>query len=105
MIELSQDNLAIVRSILKSLVPEYEIWAFGSRIAKTARKYSDLDLAIITDKPLDFSLLGQIRDTFSASDLPIKVDVLDWSTLSDEFKGIISSGYEAVQTPAKRMNG
>jgi len=54
-IDVRPDLWEIVRNILKKQVPEHEVWAFGSRAKWTAKEYSDLDLAIITDKPLSLS--------------------------------------------------
>jgi hypothetical protein len=54
-------------------------------------------LAIISDRQLDFSLLGEIRDTLSESDLPMKVDVLDWARVAENFRKMIRSQYEIIQ--------
>jgi type I restriction enzyme S subunit len=45
-IDIRPDHWKIVRDILQKHVPEYEVWAFGSRAKKTAKKHSDLDLCI-----------------------------------------------------------
>lgn len=97
MIDLRPDQLQLVKSILQKYLPEHEVWAFGSRVHWTTRDYSDLDLVIISQTPLDFGLLGEIRDAFSSSVLPFKVDVIDWSTVSDEFRSIILKDYEILQ--------
>jgi predicted nucleotidyltransferase len=102
MLDLSQRYLTIATSILQQLIPEYEVWAFGSRVTGTARQYSDLDLAVITDQPLDFGLIGILRDAFSESDLPFKVDIVDWSLTSAEFREIIKRDYEVVKYGNKR---
>ena len=49
MIDVSPRDLEIVRRILRDRVPDCEVWAFGSRTNHTARTYSDLDLAIVTE--------------------------------------------------------
>ena len=51
-IDVRPDHWEIVRSLLEKHVPQYAVWAFGSRAKWTAKDYSDLDLAVITDKPL-----------------------------------------------------
>lgn len=51
-IDICQNQLEIVQAILRKHVPDQEVWAFGSRAKGTARQYSDLDLAVITDTPL-----------------------------------------------------
>ena len=47
-IDVSPEQWAIVHAILKQRVPQYAVWAFGSRAAWKAKPFSDLDLAIIT---------------------------------------------------------
>ena len=52
MLELSSDHLAIVRAILAEHVPQAKAWAFGSRVLGTAKKFSDLDIAIEAEDEL-----------------------------------------------------
>lgn len=62
--------------------------------------HSDLDLVIITDQPLPLSIQGALADAFSDSDLPWRVDVVDWATTSDSFKAIIERDGVVVCVPA-----
>ena len=50
-IDIRPDHWKIVRDILQKHVPEYEVWAFGSRAKKTAKKHSDLDPESVTPPP------------------------------------------------------
>jgi predicted nucleotidyltransferase len=43
---------------------------FGSRVQGTAKPFSDLDLAVMGDVPLDFRQLADLKDAFAESDLP-----------------------------------
>jgi uncharacterized protein len=97
-IDLQEADLKLVLQILQQYVPQYEVWAFGSRVKNTARKFSDLDLAIITNQPLSLTQLGKIQEAFSESDLSIKVDILDWSRISEEFKKNIQEKYVVLKT-------
>jgi type I restriction enzyme S subunit len=97
MIDISPHDLATVREILRKHVPSYEVWAFGSRAKRTAKKYSDLDLAIITDAPLTFDISGALREDFSESDLPWRVDIVDWATTSESFRRVIEIDKIVVQ--------
>jgi predicted nucleotidyltransferase len=97
MIELTPEYQTIVLKILRQYLPDYEVWAFGSRVTGRAKRYSDLDLVVMSDQPLDFGLLGEIRDAFSESDLPFKVDLLDWAVTSMEFREIIKRKYEVMK--------
>lgn len=98
-LDLNPRDWEIVRNILARHVPQYEVWAFGSRAKGTAKEYSDLDLAIITDQPLGLSLSAAISDDFAESDLPIKVDVVDWAMTSASFRRIIEKNKIVVQHP------
>lgn len=95
--ELDAADLAKVRAILRSLVPEIEVRAFGSRVRGTPRKTSDLDLALMTAKPLELARMAELRDAFSESDLPFKVDLVEWATTSPSFRKIIEQDCEILQ--------
>ncbi|MDR3212367.1 MAG: restriction endonuclease subunit S [Azoarcus sp.] len=88
-IDIRPDHWRIVHAILQKHVPQYAVWAFGSRAKWTAKEYSDLDLAIMTDKPLPLSVSADLSDDFSESDLPWKVDIVDWATTSEAFRKVI----------------
>ena len=68
--------LAMVRGILRQYVPEREVRAFGSRVTGGNRPFSDLDIAICGDEPVDDAALFGLREALEASDLPINVDVV-----------------------------
>lgn len=98
MIDIRQDHLEIVKAILKRHVPDAEVRIFGSRVTWTAKNHSDLDLAIVGEGPLDFRTKALLEEAFEESDLPFRVDVVDWATASDSFRRIIEKRYEVVQT-------
>lgn len=83
-----QDWLDVTR-ILQEQVPGLEVWAFGSRARHSAKPYSDLDLALITLVPLSLEKLADISEAFDTSDLPIRVDIVDWAATSEAFRKII----------------
>ena len=100
-IDISCKHWAMVRDILHRHVPEYAVWAFGSRAKGTAKPYSDLDLAIITDKALSLAVSAALENEFTESDLPWKVDIVDWATTSAAFRKIIAQQKVIVQSSAK----
>ncbi|MDR2991555.1 MAG: restriction endonuclease subunit S [Burkholderiaceae bacterium] len=103
LIDIRPDHWQIVRGILRKHVPQYEVWAFGSRAKWTAKEYSDLDLAVITSQPLPLNVSAALADDFSESDLPWKVDVVDWATTSEAFRKIIERDRVVVQE--KKVEG
>ncbi len=94
MIDLRPDLLEIVKQILRRHVPDAEVWTFGSRVTGTAKIYSDLDLVVIERERLPQKQYYQLQDAFEESELPIKVDVLDWHRITPEFRKNIEKRYE-----------
>lgn len=97
MIDIEKKDLDEIKRILKEHVPDCEVRAFGSRIDGRAKKFSDIDLALVGKEKLDWRKIELLKDAFSASDIPIIVDVIDWNAISDEFRKIIEKNYEIVQ--------
>ena len=85
-IDIRPADLATVRRILREHVPALEVRAFGSRVAWNARETSDLDLALMTDQPLSMDRTARLRAAFTGSDLPFRVDIVDWATASERFR-------------------
>ena len=97
LIDLNPNHLETVKAILADHVPECEVRAFGSRATWTAKDYSDLDLAVVGSGPLDWKTLGRLNEAFEESDLPMRVDVLDWHYISENFRRVIERGYSVLQ--------
>ena len=99
---VSADHLRIVCDILQRLISHCQVWAFGSRVTGTHKDYSDLDLAIIADAPLDITTIANVSDAFSQSDLPYKVDLVEWATTSESFRNMIQQNKIILQ-PGQRV--
>lgn len=97
LLDIRDNHWATVCAILRRHVPHYEVWAFGSRTRRTAKPYSDLDLAVIVDRLLSLETHGALVDAFAESELPWRVDVVDWATTSDAFRSIIERDKVVVQ--------
>jgi type I restriction enzyme S subunit len=96
-IDISPADWRIVRDILRKHVPKQQVWAFGSRAKRAAWTYSDLDLAIMTETPLPFKVRGDMAEDFSESDLPFRVDILDWATTLEDFRRVVERDKVVVQ--------
>lgn len=96
-LDLTQRDWCEVKRILTQYVPDCTVWAFGSRVTGTAKPFSDLDLAVITEQPLSLERMASIKDAFDDSDLPIRVDVVDWAATSASFQEIIRRNYVVIQ--------
>lgn len=91
-LDVPADHRGLVLGIIAAyLPPETLVWVFGSRATGTARRYSDLDLAIDAGRVLTLDEAAVLREVFEESDLPYKVDVVDWRTVSDHFRELIAA--------------
>ncbi len=96
MIAVSDDELKIIKDILQSNVPDCKVKVFGSRIKGTFRENSDLDLAIVGNGKLGFLKIGELKLSFEESDLPFRVDVLDYNSISQNFRNIIDRDFQNI---------
>ncbi len=85
--KLAKKNLdELKRIILSAINPnEHLVFLFGSRARKTAKFYSDVDIGILGKKPLGKTLhriINQIED----SSVPYKIDLVDFYSVTNDFK-------------------
>ncbi len=104
-IDITPHDWSVVKQILLMYVPYYDVWAFGSRATWTAKAYSDLDLAVITDIRFSLANMAHLQAAFEESDLSIKVDVVDWTATSDAFRKIIRKTAVVIQKAQKKGDG
>jgi predicted nucleotidyltransferase len=91
----------LVLAILGANLPDgVTAWVFGSRATGRARRYSDLDLAIDAGRPLTLDEAARLAEAFSESDLPYRVDLIDWHGIDDRFRQLIAAERVALAEPA-----
>ena len=100
-IDLSSEYRRLVLDLLRANLPQrVRAWVFGSRATGRARRYSDLDLAIDAGRPLTLDETARLAEAFSDSDLPYRVDVVDWHAIDDRFRGVIAGERVALAEAA-----
>jgi predicted nucleotidyltransferase len=102
MIKATPAQLSAIKDVLARHLPEAEVRAFGSRVSGKPKQYSDLDLAVLAPQKLDATRLEETREAFAESDLPFRVDILDWNAISEEFREVIEASYEILQKTGSR---
>src|SRR6202171_5966741 len=89
-IDLPADHRRLVLNILGAHLPHnIKAWVFGSRATGRARRYSDLDLAIDAGRRLTLDETARLSEAFSESDLPYRVDLVDWHDINDRWRQTI----------------
>lgn len=91
--QIEASHLSIILQILKKY--PYSFHAFGSRVKGTAKKFSDFDLVFFDDIP--WNLRSHIDEDFEESDLPFKVDVIDWQMCDAQFREAIKPDLVCIQ--------
>lgn len=80
-----QDKEKII-AILAALFPDSKIYLYGSRARGMSSKWSDIDLAIDAKEPIHFAKIGEANDVMSELNIPYKVDVVDFHSVTDEMR-------------------
>jgi len=96
---LPQKYLEQVKAILRAHVPSAEVWAYGSRVTGGSHEASDLDLVLRNPRNLleETGTLYELKEAFTESNLPIRVDVMDWARVPASFHKEIKRAHVVVQ--------
>ena len=90
-LEIRPIDLVRVWDVLDRALPtDAQVYVFGSRATRRAKRGSDLDLAIDAGRPLSAAETGRIADGFEESDLPYRVDVIDLQSASAEMTSVVT---------------
>lgn len=88
MLELPEGWKRQLKDIFRQHAPQFEVWAYGSRVTGQCHEASDLDLVLIHPaKPEESRCdsLFELKEALLESSLPIGVDVMDWARVPAEF--------------------
>jgi predicted nucleotidyltransferase len=101
-IDLPADHRRLVLNIAYAHLPaNTRVWVFGSRATGRARRYSDLDLAIDAGRRLTLDETARLTEAFSDSDLPYRVDLVDWHDIDDRWRQTITAEHMALSEAAQ----
>jgi uncharacterized protein len=101
-IDLPADYQQLVLDILGAHLPQHtKAWVFGSRTTGRARRYSDIDVAIDAGRRLTLDELAELSEAFSDSDLPYRVDLVDWHDIDDRWRQMIATERVALTEAAQ----
>lgn len=84
--QLTPEQKQFILQTLQKFLPAVRILLFGSRYRHNAKPYSDADIALDTGHPIPLTILSELEEQFSNSDLPFKVELVDMQRVTAEFK-------------------
>ncbi len=75
-----------------------EVLAYGSRVNNTAHEASDLDLVIRSKngEPISKNVYADLQEQIKQSNIPILVELREWTTLPKSFHRQIEKKYELI---------
>lgn len=83
----------IIIGVISTLFPQAKIYLYGSRARGTYKHGSDIDVAIDAGKKLERVDVGEARDMLNESNIPYKIEVVDFHNIPDQMqKNILKEG-------------
>ena len=83
--QIKKEIIEIIISVLGS---EISIFLFGSRAEHTNSEFSDIDIGLFAEDTLNYDDILIIKNKLANSNIPYKVDIVDFSTVDKSFKNI-----------------
>ena len=93
---IQEKEKEIILGILNSYASDCEVLVFGSRLNGNHKPFSDLDLAFICKCELGLDRTSNLEYEFSKSDLPYRVDIVNYQNASKKFQEIINANNEKI---------
>ncbi len=77
-----------IRDIVLDALSGYPVtvYLFGSRASGSARRASDVDIAVEAQEPLPPRVLARLRDRLEESTVPYRVEILDFASAGDDLR-------------------
>ncbi|MBF0110722.1 MAG: nucleotidyltransferase domain-containing protein [Magnetococcales bacterium] len=99
-------HLEMVKNLLRQFLPDAEVWAYGSRVTGKNHEASDLDLVVRNPEnpQVEIPSVAALKEAFTESDLPIRVDVVEWARVPETFHRTIEEKHVVVQEFAIRSS-
>ena len=90
MIDLQEKYINFIKKLIIKYLPNCTIYLFFFFVKGTAKKYSDIDIALDCCD-LDERILLKIKNEFNESTIPYEVDIIDLKNISETFKNHINN--------------
>jgi predicted nucleotidyltransferase len=94
-VDIHPHDQEILYSLLSQYLPNTTVWAYGSRTTGNALPWSDLDLVVFTKANQKYPL-SLLKDAFEESNLPFRIDLLEWDWLPDNFRANIEVSHAVL---------
>lgn len=97
-ISLDSNHLETVKRILDLHFNGLEVLAYGSRVTGVnLTPEADLDIVVVSEKPISLEDMISVEKAFAESDLPFRVDIVDWAKLPESLQKVIKKENVVIQ--------
>ena len=98
-VDMSREHLKWVADVLARHLPDREVWAYGSRVAGRSWQYSDLDLVVMGNQPINATVMEDVQDELSETLVPYIIDFKDWNLIPEHWQDEIMRCYAVIHLP------
>jgi uncharacterized protein len=85
--QLEENTLRTIKESVSNVIGgDFDLYLFGSRARGTARKYSDVDMALKSTKPITMSNILKISSDIDDTNIAYKVDIVDYAKVPKALK-------------------
>lgn len=99
-IDITATQRKTILGLLRTYLPDTEVWIYGSRANWTSHPVSDLDMVVFSSTDQS-RRVSDLKDALEESSLPFRVDMFEWDEIPEGFKSNIKAAYVVLQKQGK----
>mgnify|MGYP003288185223 FL=1 len=97
-ISIDSNHLETVKRILDLHFNGLEVLAYGSRVSGVnLTPDADLDIVVVSEKPISLEDMISVEKAFAETELPFRVDIVDWAKLPESLQKAIKKEHAVIQ--------
>ena len=96
-LQIEPDDLQELRRQLQLHAHGVEVWAYGSRTYGLARRWSDIDLAVVNPPKENRYFMSTLIDEIAEGPLMLIADIISLDEVSDDFRKIVEDHHIVIQ--------
>ncbi|MEE1068607.1 MAG: nucleotidyltransferase domain-containing protein [Fibrobacteraceae bacterium] len=97
-ISIDSNHLETVKRILDLHFNGLEVLAYGSRVSGiNLTPDADLDIVVVSEKPISLEDMISVEKAFAETELPFRVDIVDWAKLPESLQKAIKKEHAVIQ--------
>lgn len=98
---LREKDLMQLQTIFAKIDADFSVFLFGSRLTNSAHEGSDIDLTLVSEKPLEYEMVNKIKDMIQKSSIPVLVEINRFSDLPAWLQNDILKNHIEIYSSSK----